>query len=590
MLLHMRPNVFSALSALPLCIACSHSPSTGPSASALAAASGSASSSTPATPSERHRAAHALDRLAFGPRPGDIERVASIGVDKWIEQQLAPESIPDAAVDAALDALPATKMSIAQLHDAYPKPPKADKLAKKEGKGQKGENDEDKAEKGGKKAKASKSSDDEMAPGDETAEEKREKTRDKPEEKGNDKQGKPRDITLQLAEAKMLRATMSQRQLEEVLTDFWFNRFNVFSGKGQDRWNIGTYERDAIRPHVFGKFRDLLGATASHPAMLVYLDNWQSVADGTKKKGGKESGLNENYGRELLELHTLGVDGGYSQDDVRNVARAFTGWTLDKPSEEATFVFRAKQHDTEPKSILGQTINAGGKADGEAVLDLVAHHASTARSVSLALARRFVSDSPPKALVDDLAATFTSTDGDLRAVYRKLFASPAFWADEAYDAKVKKPFELAASAVRAAGATYDGSPALVKRVAKLGEPLYECQPPTGYKDTSDAWVNAGGLVNRINFGLDLGAGRIRGVKVDVQALSSGTPDGDLGASVDRIASGILDKPLSPATKNTILAALQNTNQHPKSDYQDPTPTAAPKIIGLLVGSPEFQKR
>ena len=199
-------------------------------------------------------------------------------------------------------------------------------------------------------------------------------------------------------------------------------------------------------------------------------------------------------------------------------------------------------------------------------------------------------DEPPKALVDELASTFTKSDGDLRAVYRKLFTSPQFWADEAYGAKVKKPLELAVSAIRAAGATYDGSPALVKRVAKLGEPLYECQPPTGYKDTADVWVNAGGLVNRINFGLDLGAGRIHGVKIDTEALSAGSPDGDLSATVDRMASGILDTPLRATTQTTIVSALQSSDQHPKADYHDPTPTMAPKIVGLLVGSPEFQKR
>lgn len=561
---------------LPFCLSCSHPTGTAASANALGVPSGSASSTKPGTADERRRAAHALDRLAFGPRPGDIDKVAAQGVDAWIGQQLHPESIPDTTVDKALAELPVEKMSIAELHAAYPKPDKGEK--------------KDKAEKAGGKKKGAKNDDMEAETKAKKGAKKREMDDDTSVDGDKAKLGKPGDVALQLAEAKLLRATMSDRQLEEMLTDFWFNRFNVFSGKNQDKWAIGTYEREAIRPHVFGKFRDLLGATAAHPAMLVYLDNWQSVADGTKRKNGKESGLNENYGRELLELHTLGVDGGYTQDDVRNVARAFTGWTVDAPNEKASFIFRPKQHDDQPKAILGQTIAVGGQKDGEAVLDMVARHPSTARSVSLALARRFVSDDPPKELVDELAATFTSTDGDLRAVYQKLFASPAFWADTAYDAKVKKPFELATSAVRAAGATYDGSAPLVRRVAKLGEPLYGCQPPTGYKDTADVWVNAGGLVNRINFGLDLGAGRIKGVTIDAQALAQGAPTDDASATIDKIAAGILDRPLSPATKNTILSALDSTNQHPKSDYQDATPTSAPKIVGLLVGSPEFQKR
>ncbi len=550
----MRLSTLPAALSLPLVVACSH-PSAPPAGTARAAVSASSTperaAAAPAT--ERRRAAHALDRLAFGPRPGDVDRVAALGVDRWIDEQLSPERIDDAEVERALDALPVTKMSIAEVRAAYPKP------MEKKGK--------EKKEKGDRaKGKA-----DDPAAADE-------------------KKGKPGEITEQLAEAKLLRATMSRRQLEEVLTDFWFNRFNVFSGKGQDRWDLVTYERDAIRPHVFGKFRDLLGATAAHPAMLFYLDNWQSVADGTKKKGGAEGGLNENYGRELLELHTLGVDGGYTQDDVRNVARAFTGWTIAEPQGASTFLFRPKQHDEEPKTVLGKTIALGGQRDGEAVLDLVANHPSTAHSVALALARRFVSDDPPKALVDTLASTFTSTDGDLRAVYRKLFTSDAFWAEEAYDAKVKKPLDLAVSAIRAAGATYDGSPALVRRVAKLGEPLYGCPPPTGYKDTADVWVNAGSLVNRINFGLDLGAGRIRGVHVDATALAGGGGPEDASTTIDRIAAELLDRPLSPATKSTIVAAVEGTNPHPKSDYQDPTPPSAPKIIGLLVGSPEFQKR
>ncbi len=566
-------------------LACSHPHAPGASALPTGSASGLEQSHTsPASPAERRRAAHALDRLAYGPRPGDIDRVASAGVDAWIEAQLSPSSLRDEALEARLAELPALKMSIAELHNTYVVPSKDEKAARAARKTQQAEAGPG-AERGRRGVKERGPAPD-MGPagGLESSD---------PETMRGDRatrQGRPPQIAAQWAEAKLLRATMSPQQVEEVLTDFWFNRFNVFFEKGLVRWSLGPYERDAIRPHIFGKFRDLLGATASHPAMLVYLDNWQSVADGTKKKKGQEGGLNENYGRELLELHTLGVDGGYSQEDVRNVARAFTGWTIDRPQKDSAFVFRPRQHDEAPKKILGQVIQAGGRQDGEAVLDLVARHPATAKSVARALAVRFVSDDPPAALTEELASVFASSNGDLRAVYRKLFSSAAFWAEEAYGAKVKKPFDFVVSAIRAAGATYDGSEALVRRMVRLGEPLYRCQPPTGYKDTADAWVNAGGLVNRINFGLDLGAGRIPGVAVDAHAFATGIPDGDASAAVDRIAAGILDKPLGGATRATIVGALQKSDLHPKADYSDPTPIPAPQIVGLLVGSPEFQKR
>ena len=346
---------------------------------------------------------------------------------------------------------------------------------------------------------------------------------------------RPAVLEQQLAAAKLVRAVESRRQLQEVLVDFWFNHFNVAGDKGEDRWLVGAYEREAIRPHVFGRFRDLLGATASHPAMLFYLDNWMSSREGVR-------GINENYARELLELHTLGVDGGYTQNDVREVARCFTGWSLVPPRAARTaparrgaardlppgsFVFRPGAHDTGAKTVLGMVIPAGGgREDGERVLDLLARRPATARFVATKLCRRFVADDPPPALVARVAAVFARTDGDLGSVYAAIFSSPEFWSDAAFAAKTKSPLEFAASAVRALGGSVDPERAapLARQVALMGEPLYRCQPPTGYGDTAETWVSAGMLVNRIAFASALATGRIPGVTVDASRLAPGAFD------------------------------------------------------------------
>jgi uncharacterized protein (DUF1800 family) len=318
----------------------------------------------------------------------------------------------------------------------------------------------------------------------------------------------------------------------------------VFDGKGEDRWMIGAYERDAIRPFVFGSFRDLLEATASHPAMLFYLDNWTSTWDGAREKqesgSPRRGGINENYARELLELHTLGVNGGYTEGDVREVARCFTGWSIVPPRaasvvakgpaaglEPGTFVFRPRAHDPGEKRVLGTVIPAGGgRRDAEIVLDLLARHPSTARFVATKLCRRFVADDPPGALVARVASVFMRTGGDLRSVYAAIFSSPELWSDEAYRAKTKTPLELAASSVRALGGDVDPARAmpLARQVALMGQPLYKCQPPTGWADVADGWLSAGVLVNRLSFGVALAAGRIPGVTGDPSHLAPGAPD------------------------------------------------------------------
>ena len=347
------------------------------------------------------------------------------------------------------------------------------------------------------------------------------------------------NVPNELMQAKLLREIESDRQLEEVLTDFWFNHFNVFLGKGQVREYITEYERDAIRPHVLGNFRELLGATAHSSAMLFYLDNWQSSTpnapslltpemqrrlnsprvtpsqkqqlmsrlEQAKKQAPK--GLNENYARELMELHTLGVNGGYTQKDVQEVARAFTGWTIDKPQQGGGFVFRPQMHDTGEKTILGVSFKAGGGQDeGERVLDMLAKHPSTAHHIAFQLAQRFVADEPPAALVDRAAKRFLDTKGDLREVVKTIVTSPEFFADDAYRAKVKTPLEFVVSAVRSTGATVVNAQPLVAQLRNLGMPLYGCVPPTGYSMTADAWVNTGSLLSRMNFALQLVSGQM----------------------------------------------------------------------------------
>jgi len=364
----------------------------------------------------------------------------------------------------------------------------------------------------------------------------------------SDVQRKGRQVISDIEEAKLLRAVYSERQLEEVLVDFWFNHFNVFAGQGATRNYVGEYEREAIRPYVLGHFRDMLGATAKSPAMLFYLDNWlSSTADvqqrpqmaGRRQRlapqmppppaNRRSQGINENYARELLELHTLGVDGGYTQEDIVNVAKAFTGWTM-QPRQGSGFIFEARRHDRGEKKVLGTTIKAGGGVeDGERVLDIVAAHPSTAKHIAMKLAIRFVSDTPPPALVDRAAARFTATKGDLREVVRLIVTSPEFTAADAQRAKVKTPLEFVASALRATGAEIRTAVPLARTLRDMGMPLYFCQPPTGYDETATTWVNAGALVSRMNFAVDLSKNAVRGVRVPLSAdetvaLKIGAPE------------------------------------------------------------------
>ena len=375
-----------------------------------------------------------------------------------------------------------------------------------------------------------------------------------------------------LAQAKLYRAIESDRQLEEVLADFWYNHFNVDAGKGADRYLVTSYERDAIRPHVLGKFRDLLEATANSPAMMFYLDNWQSTVPRPNARNAKaaERGLNENYARELMELHTLGVDGGYTQQDIVEVARCFTGWTVDQPRQGGPFQYNDRMHDKGKKTVLGVTIPAGGgKEDGEKVLDILARNPSTAKFVSRELAQRFVADDPPPALVERMAKTFRDGDGDIRAVLTTLFTSPEFFSQGAYRAKVKTPFEMIVSAVRATGAHVDDAGALVKQVATLGEPLYRKLEPTGYSNAGADWMNSAALLARMNFALKLAQNQMQGVKLDPNKFS---------AEPAAVARQILFADAAPQTLDAIGKSLSDTNSEPGL------------IAGMLLGSPDFQRR
>ena len=381
-------------------------------------------------------------------------------------------------------------------------------------------------------------------------------------------------VNTELIEHKLFRALYSNRQLEEVLVDFWINHFNVFNGKGPDRVLLTSFERDAIRPHVFGHFKDMLLATARHPAMLFYLDNWQSQTprkDFPFPAGVGRPGLNENYGRELLELHTLGVGGGYTQSDVIAVARAFTGWTIYDFQKFAEFQFNPAMHDRKEKVVLGHTIPAmGAEQDGMQVIDILAHHPSTARFISRKLAQRFVADDPPQALVDRIAAIFIKTDGDLRAVLQALFDSPEFLSEGAWQAKVKSPLEMVVSAVRALNADVTDTFGLAQRIADLGEPLYGKLDPTGYPNTGDAWTNTASVLGRINFANALAANEVAGVKVDISRFNFKEP---------RTVAAEL---LSGAPSASTLAAIENGIQGKE---------ATPSILATLVlGSPDFQRR
>lgn len=580
---------------------------------------------------EREQAIHVLNRLAFGPRPGDVDRVMRMGVDRWIEAQLHPERVDNRSAERILAAFPLSQRTAAELLRSYPPPAALLVQARLRG--------------------------DTLLTRRDSAELRRQAQRG-------------REFVTDLLATKMARAVVSERQLEEVLTDFWENHFNVFIGKGQLRYYLPEYTNRAIRPHAMGDFRTLLGAVARSPAMLFYLDNVQSVADSTQPtltqlqrgrvgrgggpgRGGigrrgargqrpparldsaqmaiigqaqqrRPRGLNENYARELLELHTLGVDGGYTQQDVINVARALTGWSVSPPrTGRVGFVFRPDAHDAGEKVVLGRRLRAGrGIEDGEEVLDIVARHPSTARFIARKLAIRFVSDTPPEELVDRAAATFTRTNGNIREVVRTIVTAPEFFSRAVYRSKVKSPFELTASALRALGAQADTSAMSAGLVARLGQPLYGRQTPDGWPETGGEWMNTGAILNRINFGLMIATGRLPGAPLRGWPGYDSLLTAPREAQVDAVIESFLAGRASPDTREILLsgenplaarAAADSSMFRPDDEAgaapmnapgrrgggrggrgggfsRIPTLTGLAQVIGLAIGSPEFQRR
>ncbi|HZE26468.1 MAG TPA: DUF1800 domain-containing protein [Terriglobales bacterium] len=648
---------------------------------------------------ERKRASHALERLTFGPRSGDLDRVLALGVDKWIDLELDPDKIDDRALDARLAPFRTLRMDTQEIVESFP-PPQVIK-AVMEGKRPMPSDPVKRAvyqaqierieEKNGRKQDAASpntapaashtSADQSAGEGarpasdaasprkstlteqqlaqrredrlyaDLKAQELLDKPADQrmkevlemsPEEQralstslkgqkadefmeGMNPKQKEALIALnnpervagdELMQAKLLRAIYSDRQFEEVMTDFWFNHFNVFIGKGADRYLVTGYERDVIRPHALGKFEDLLVATAKSPAMMFYLDNWLSVgpesdiAQGIRRnphpgrgrrfpphpnqakgKGKRNGGLNENYGRELMELHTLGVNGGYTQKDVTEVARVLTGWTIDPPQKGGGFKFEERMHEPGSKIVLGHKIKQHGEKEGMEVLRLLARHPSTAHFICSKLAMRFVSDDPPPALVDRMAETFRKKDGKIREVLKTMFNSPEFWSDDAYRAKVKTPLEFVVSAVRATAAEVTDALPLARQLNTLGMPLYGMQPPTGYSMKSDAWVNSSALLGRMNFSMALVSGRIKGVELDSNRLTGGTTAAaDSERTLAILESSLLAGDVSRQTHDAITKQLENPQPAPrKADKSSPTSNVG-MIAGLILGSPEFQRR
>jgi len=624
----------------------------------LVAATASAQSTTPRV-DHRELAAdqqiiQALNRLTFGPRPGDVQKIRAMGLDKWVDLQLHPEKIDDSSLDQFVKRYDILNQDQNEILGQYAQALQQRRMVRRE------------------RADSVQI----------TAEE-----RAMQQKLGQQR----RQFMSQLMSERVARAVGSNRQLEEVMTDFWLNHFNVYAAKGApEPYYLVEYERDVIRPNALGKFRDLLGAVAKSPAMLFYLDNARSMADSTRPRlvaegqegraradaaariaalgarrgrriqslggavsGGqrqmdpaqqqemlqrlqqqRNQGLNENYGRELLELHTLGVDGGYTQQDVINVARALTGWTIRPPQMGGGFIFRPGVHDAGEKLVLGHKLPANrGIQDGEDVLDIVSQSPATARFIATKLARRFISDNPPQAVINDGAATFTRTNGDIREVVRTIITSNEFYSQQAFRSKVKSPFEVVVSAMRALNAQPDSTPRTAGAIAYLGEPLFGHQAPNGYPETGDAWMNTGAILNRINFGMAVAANRLPGVSFASLPAIDSLRDAPRSAQVDAVVSILLSGSASPDTRavlmkgeNPLASSAANTqmdsganqndvannemmrrnqgnrangllggggprgNQQPQGFGSVPQLSGIAQIVGLALGSPEFQRR
>ena len=655
----------------------------------LALASGS-SAPVAKSLSEEQKILHVLNRLGFGARPGDVEKVKKIGIDKYIEQQLNPASIDDAVAENKVKGLEIFSMSTAELFEKYPNP---GALLRQLNGGKKAQADA--------QAKAGDKAGNQQDTAAVTADQQRERRQELNELYRKYDLRPAGQILPQIVANRVLRAVYSERQLQEVMVDFWQNHFNVFSGKNAVRWYIPSYERDVLRKNALGNFKDLLTATAMHPAMLFYLDNFQSVSPNAPAPGGnraannqalaerimrnggqipprmrdrmrqrgitdeqidqrlrqirdnpqpkqakkQERGINENYARELMELHTLGVDGGYTQKDIIEVAKAFTGWTIADPTgyrkaaareitgqedrkldrlqrmpgiaddlESGQFYFNDRWHEKGPKYVLGQKIDEGGIKDGLKVLDILVNSQATAKFIAKELCVKFVSDNPSDALVGRVADAFHRSGGDIKTTLRTIFTDKEFFAPENYRAKIKTPFELAVSSIRALGADTNGSPAMLAMLNKLGEVPYGYQAPTGYPDKAEDWVNTGALLERMNFAIAVASNRIPGTSVNLKSLDGKDKDQTLNNAIGSILGG----EIADATKSTLkkqidqpLPDVKPANEMVDNEMASSDAASAGKgkganrqvrllpasgdpevikVVSLVLGSPDFQRQ
>ena len=643
---------------------------------------------------DEQKITHVLNRVGFGARLGDVEKVRAMGIEKYIDQQLNPASIDDSVAENKVKNLDIFGLSTAELFAKYPNPGAL--LRQLEG-GKKAQADAQNQKKQETTANGT------MTPADQdqngaTQAEQRER-REKITAIYKEYDLKPAgQIVPQIVANRVLRSVYSERQLQEVMVDFWQNHFNVFAGKAAVRWYIPSYERDVLRKNALGNFKDLLVGTAQHPAMLFYLDNFESVSPNAQtpgnnggnaqrlqqilKNGGhlppqarermkqqyglndaqldqrlkdikanpavqqqrQKRGINENYARELMELHTLGVDGGYSQNDIIEVAKCFTGWTIADPRgyrraaaatiqgtedrrmdrlqrqagvpddiDSGEFYFNSRWHETGAKNFLGQKIDEGGIKDGLKVIDILVDQSATAKFIARKLAVKFVSDNPSEALVGRVADAFHKSKGDIKTTLKALFSDKEFFAPENYRAKIKSPFELAVSSIRTLGADTNASGAMVAMLNKLGEVPYGYQAPTGYPDTAEDWVNTGALLERLNFAVAIASNRIPGTRVDLKGFESK----DKGQILDRSIAAILDGEISPATRALLLKQIEQPLPEVKAgnelndtamevpnmragqqggqnrQAQLLNPSGNPevfKVVSLVLGSPEFQRQ
>lgn len=641
-------------------------------------------SATPKPLSEEQKILHVLNRITYGPRPGDVERVKAMGLQKFIEQQLNPAVIDDAAADNRVKHLEVFNMSTSEVFAKYPNPGAL--LRQLEGGRQAQANARNR------NTTAMQTPEQDQAMSEAEQRERRAKLQEYYRKYDLRPAGQ---LMPQIASNRVLRAAYSDRQLQEVMVDFWQNHFNVFAGKAAVRWYIPSYERDVLRKNALGNFKDLLVGTAQHPAMLFYLDNFESVSpsgqmnvsgnnrlqqairsgsltprmrEQIKQRQGlsdaeldqrikqmqtqqqaqqrQRRGLNENYARELMELHTLGVDSGYTQKDIVEVARAFTGWTIADPRgyrraaaamidgteeqrlnrlqrqmgipddvESGEFYFNERWHDKEPKTVLGNRVNEGGIKDGLKVIDILVSHPATAKFIARKLAVKFVNDRPSEAMVKRVADEFMKTRGDIRSTLRALFSDKEFFAPENYRAKIKTPFELAISSIRALGGNTNAGPAFVAMLNKLGEVPYGYQAPTGYPDTAEDWVNTGALLERLNYAVAIASNRIPGTRVDLRAYSAS----DKHQILDRAIDGILSGEISAATRSSLLKQIdqplpevkpgnetdesisgdtnmrqpgqQGGNMNRQARLLAPSGNADVfKVVSLVIGTPEFQRQ